>query len=144
MLQTEAVAAREIQIRKKPLLQRARENGSNYLFSLPYFIIFSFFTICPVVIAIALGFTRFNMLEFPEWIGIDNYIRMFLDDDVFIIAIKNTFILAAITGPVSYFMALLLAWLINDLKPWLRALVTVVFYSPTLSGNVLLVWTVLF
>jgi multiple sugar transport system permease protein len=142
--QAATLAAHEVRIKKKPLGKRIKENGVCYFFTLPYFIIFSIFTICPVLISIIFGFTNFNMLQFPDFIGLDNFIRMFLDDDIFIIAIRNTFILAVITGPVSYFMSFVLAWLINDLRPWLRALVTVVFYSPSLAGNVLLVWTVMF
>lgn len=115
-----------------------------YGFALPFFIIFCIFTVCPVVISILIGFTDFNMLEMPKFIGVDNYIRLFLEDDIFIIALKNTFILAAVTGPISYIMALLIAWIINELGPTLRAFVTVVFYAPSLSGNVLLIWTVLF
>ncbi len=109
-----------------------------YGFALPFFIIFCIFTVCPVVISILIGFTDFNMLETPKFIGVDNYIRLFLEDDIFIIALKNTFILAAVTGPISYIMALLIAWIINELGPTLR------FYAPSLSGNVLLIWTVLF
>lgn len=115
-----------------------------YGFALPFFIIFCIFTVCPVVISILIGFTDFNMLEMPKFIGVDNYIRLFLEDDIFIIALKNTFILAAVTGPISYIMALLIAWIINELGPTLRSFVTVVFYAPSLSGNVLLIWTVLF
>lgn len=115
-----------------------------YGFALPFFIIFCIFTVCPVVISILIGFTDFNMLETPKFIGVDNYIRLFLEDDIFIIALKNTFILAAVTGPISYIMALLIAWIINELGPTLRSFVTVVFYAPSLSGNVLLIWTVLF
>ena len=115
-----------------------------YGFALPFFIIFCIFTVCPVVISILIGFTDFNMLEMPKIIGVDNYIRLFLEDDIFIIALKNTFILAAVTGPISYIMALLIAWIINELGPTLRSFVTVVFYAPSLSGNFLLIWTVLF
>lgn len=115
-----------------------------YGFALPFFIIFCIFTVCPVVISILIGFTDFNMLEMPKIIGVDNYIRLFLEDDIFIIALKNTFILAAVTGPISYIMALLIAWIINELGPTLRSFVTFVFYAPSLSGNVLLIWTVLF
>lgn len=115
-----------------------------YGFALPFFIIFCIFTVCPVVISILIGFTDFNMLEMPKFVGVDNYIRLFLEDDIFIIALKNTFILAAVTGPISYIMALLIAWIINELGPTLRSFVTVVFYAPSLSGNVLLIWTVLF
>ncbi|MDF2540630.1 MAG: transporter permease [Herbinix sp.] len=129
---------------RKLTKDRLKRYATCYAFSLPYFIIFCIFTVCPVIISIFFSFTDFNMLEMPRFIGIDNYIRLFLDDNVFILAIKNTFILAAVTGPISYMMALLIAWVINDLKPFLRALVTVVFYAPSLSGNVLLIWTVLF
>jgi len=129
---------------KKMTKDRLKKYGISYVFSLPYFIIFCIFTVCPVLISIFFGFTNFNVLEMPKFIGIDNYIRLFLEDDVFIVALKNTFILAAVTGPISYLMALMVAWIINDLKPWVRALVTVVFYAPTLSGNVLLIWTVIF
>lgn len=115
-----------------------------YGFALPYFIIFCIFTVCPVILSIIIGFTDFNMLETPHFVGVENYIRLFLEDEIFIIALKNTLILAAVTGPVSYIMALLIAWVINELKPVLRAIVTVVFYAPSLSGNVLLIWTVLF
>ncbi len=115
-----------------------------YAFSLPYFIIFCIFTVCPVLISIVLGFTDFNMLEMPKFVGVENYVRLFLEDDIFIIALKNTLILAAITGPVSYIMALLIAWVINELSPKLRSIVTTVFYAPSLAGNVLLIWTVLF
>ncbi len=129
---------------KKSLGHRIKKNAISYVLSLPYFIIFFIFTVCPVLISIFLSFTTFNVLEAPVFIGIENYARMFLDDDVFIIAIKNTFILAAITGPVSYGLSLAVAWLINDLNRVMRAFITVIFFAPSLSGNVLLIWTVLF
>ena len=130
--------------KKKISNSKMKYYATCYAFALPYFIIFCIFTVCPVVISIFLGFTDFNMLERPHFVGVSNYIRLFLEDDIFIIAIKNTFILAMVTGPVSYFLALFIAWVINDLKPRLRAIVTVVFYAPSLAGNVLLIWTVLF
>lgn len=135
------------QIVKKPVgsaKNRAKYYATCYAFSLPYFIIFCIFTVCPVVLSIVISFTDFNMLEFPHFVGVENYIRLLLEDEIFIIALKNTFILAAVTGPISYIMALMIAWVINELKPVLRAIVTVVFYAPSLSGNVLLIWTVLF
>lgn len=129
---------------KRTLWQNIRRNRVCYLLSLPYFIIFSVFTVLPVIISIILSFTTFNVLEAPVFSGIENYARMLLDDEVFIIAIKNTFILAVITGPVSYILSFTVAWLINDLKPVARSIITVIFYAPALSGNALLIWTVLF
>jgi multiple sugar transport system permease protein len=115
-----------------------------YAFIAPYVIIFITFTVLPVLASMFLSLTSFNMLERPIFVGAENYIRMFLEDEIFIMAIANTFIFAAVTGPISYMLALICAWLINELKPVLRAIVTVIFYAPSLSGNVLLIWTVLF
>ena len=115
-----------------------------YAFITPYMLIFITFTLLPVLASMFLSLTSFNMLETPVFVGAENYIRMFLEDEIFIRAIANTFIFAAVTGPISYFLALICAWLINELRPLLRAIVTVIFYGPSLSGNVLLIWTVLF
>lgn len=115
-----------------------------YLMVAPFFLLFFTFTVVPVLLSVVLSFTTFNMLEFPDFIWFDNYIRLFLDDDIFILSIKNTFIFACITGPVSYLLSLFIAWFINELKPKLRAFVTLIFYAPSIAGNVYLIWTLLF
>ena len=121
-----------------------KRNKVAYLMVAPYMLIFSCFTVLPVVLSIVLSFTDFNLLELPNFVWFDNYIRLFLDDDIFITAAKNTLIFAAIVGPVSYFMSLLIAWFINELPPKIRAVVTLIFYAPSISGSVYLVWTTLF
>ncbi len=121
-----------------------RANKASYLFLAPFGIFFFIFTVFPVLIAIGLSFTYYNMLEPPVWVGWQNYLRLFLADDVFLIAVKNTFIFAAITGPLSYFLCLIFAWMINELQPKLRAFLTLLFYAPSISGNLFLMWTILF
>ena len=88
-----------------------------YLFLAPFGIIFTVFTVVPVVMSIFLSFTYFNMLQPARWVGIHNYVRLFLEDDVFLIAVRNTLLYASITGPLSYLLCFILAWFINDLKP---------------------------
>ena len=110
----------------------------------PFYILFLTFTILPVVLSVVLSFTTFNMLEPPVFVFLDNYIRLFLDDDIFLLAVKNTFIFAAITGPVSYLLSFLVAWFINELPPKIRAIVTLVFYAPSISGQVYTIWATLF
>lgn len=121
-----------------------RANKTSYLFLAPFGIFFLIFTVFPVLIAIGLSFTYYNMLEPPVWVGWQNYLRLFLADDVFLIAVKNTFIFAAITGPLSYFLCLIFAWMINELRPKLRAFLTLLFYAPSISGNLFMMWTILF
>ena len=67
-----------------------RKHRTHYLFMLPYLLIFTLFTILPVVVAVCLSFTSFNMLSAPQFIGVSNYFRLFLNDDIFVIALKNT------------------------------------------------------
>lgn len=131
-------------VKTRRLLQSFRRHKVSYLFVAPYMILFSVFTVIPVIVSIALSFTSYNMLEPPKWLGTDNYLRLFLTDDIFLIAVKNTFIFAAVTGPVSYIACLLLAWFINELSPKVRAILVVLFYAPSISGNVYLVWQVMF
>ena len=116
----------------------------SYLFILPYCTLFFIFTVLPVLASIFLSFTNFNMLEVPEWNGINNYLSLFLDDDIFLQSVGNTLVMAAIVGPGGYLLSLFLAWLINDLSPKVRYLFTLIFYAPSISGNVFMIWKVLF
>ncbi len=124
--------------------EEMKNNKTAYFMLFPFLILFIVFTVLPVLLSIILSFTDFNMLQMPGWMGLDNYIRLFLDDEIFILAIQNTMIFAAITGPVSYLLSLLIAWFINELPPKIRAIVTLIFYAPSISGQVYLIWKTLF
>lgn len=121
-----------------------RRSKTSYLFIAPFMILFVTFTVIPVILSIILSFTYFNTLQPPQWVGIDNYIRLFLDDDVFLLAVKNTFIFAAVTGPLSYALCFVLAWMINELRPMVRTILTLLFYAPSISGNAYMIWVIMF
>ena len=125
-------------------LREARAHKQSYILLAPYMILFSVFTVLPVLVSIVLSFTYFNMLEFPKFIGWQNYARLFLEDDVFLIAVKNTLLFAVITGPISYMACFVFAWVINELPPKVRAFMTLVFYAPSISGNVYFIWLMIF
>ncbi|MGG4127380.1 sugar ABC transporter permease [Paenibacillus illinoisensis] len=125
-------------------LQEMKASKHSYVLLAPYMILFTMFTVIPVVISIILSFTYFNMLEFPRFIGWENYTRLFLEDDVFLIAIKNTLLFAIITGPISYIACFVFAWIINELTPKWRAFMTLIFYAPSISGNVYFIWLMIF
>ena len=139
----QAVARKELTMRQW-IWRDMKRNWVAYLMVLPYMAIFTIFTILPVVLSAVISFTNFNMLEWPDFVFLDNYITLFFDDDIFLIACKNTFIFAAIVGPASYIMSFLVAWFINELPPKVRALVTLIFYAPSISGQVFLIWGTLF
>ena len=111
---------------------------------LPYTVLFIFFTVLPVLAAILLGFTSYNMFSAPEFVGLKNYVDLFVSDTVFYTALKNTLIFAVITGPVSYFMCLFMAWLINEMPRGLRVILTLAFYAPSLCSSVFFIWQYIF
>ena len=115
----------------------------SYIMIAPYFILFTLFTILPVLASMVLSFTDFNMLEWPEFTGWTNYIRLLVNDDLFILALKNTLLFAVITGPVSYLMCLLFAWIINEFSGKLRAFLTLIFYAPSICGNAYMIWQII-
>lgn len=110
----------------------------------PWGLLFVVFMLIPVLAAMLLSFTYFDMLNFPEFNGIDNYIRLFLDDDVFGISFKNTLVIAVITGPAGYLASFVIAWCINEFKRGWRSFLTLCFYAPTLSGSVYVIWQYIF
>lgn len=127
--------------RKRVSIAKYKEE---YLLMLPFMALFFVFTVVPVLMSVILSFTDFNLLQWPSFVGWSNYIRLFLEDDVFMIAAKNTLVFALVTGPVSYFLCLLLAWFVNEFPPFLRTALTFLFYAPTISGNLYVMWTYIF
>lgn len=119
------------------------QDSVSYLMLAPYFILFFLFTVLPVLASIVLSFTDFNMLEWPNFVGWTNYIRLLVNDDIFVVALKNTLLFAVITGPVSYMMCLLFAWIINEFKGKLRAFLTLIFYAPSICGNAYMIWQII-
>lgn len=127
---------------KKRLI--SSETLFSYTYLAPFLIAFFLFTILPILVSIFFSFTYFNVLEPPKWIFLQNYLKLFLSDDIFIIALKNTVIIAAITGPLGYLMSLVFAWFINELGDKLRPIMVLVFYAPSISGGVYAIWAIIF
>lgn len=126
------------------LIKRITKYRISYVMVAPYMLLFCLFTALPVLISIFLSFTNYNLLQPPTLAMFENYKRLFLADDVFMIAIKNTFVIAVITGPISYMACFLLAWMINDYNPKMRAILTTVFYAPSISGSMYMMWQIMF
>lgn len=135
--------ALEVARKQGKLWYQIKKSKASYIMLAPYFILFFFFTVLPVVMAIGFSFTYYNMLEMPQFVGWKNYIKLFLEDDIFMKSLKNTLILAVITGPVSYILCLLFAWIINEFKGKLRAFLTLIFYAPSICGNAYVVWNLI-
>ena len=122
----------------------AKRNKGCYLFLAPYAILFFTFFILPICTSIFYSFTYYNILEPPRFIGFQNYINLILQDEIFLTAIKNTFVIAVIVGPVGYILSFLFAWFINELPKWLRAVAVVIFYAPSIAAAAFTVFSVIF
>lgn len=123
--------------------RRIVRNGVSYSMLLPFMLFFITFTVLPVIAAIILSLTNFNMLQAPSFVWLHNFQRLF-NDDIFLISVKNTLIFVFINGPLSYLFAFLMAWIINEMPTKFRVLMTIIFYAPSVSGNVYFIWTYLF
>ena len=111
---------------------------------IPFFTLFFMFTVYPVCRSIYFSFTDYDVFSSPVFTGLDNYIRLFLKDEIFLTTLKNTLVFAVVTGPLGYILSLVVAWMINDLGRKARWVLTLVFYSPALSGAAVSVFSILF
>ncbi|MEJ6951067.1 carbohydrate ABC transporter permease [Natronospora cellulosivora (SeqCode)] len=129
----------------KEFWEGVKEDRVSYLFLAPFGLLFILFVVLPVLLSVVLSFTYFNLFQSPSWVGWENYIRLFIGDDIFLTAVKNTLVFAAVTGPFGYMLSFVVAWLLNELKPKLRATLTVLFYAPAISGGgAFIVWRLIF
>ena len=128
---------------RRMLWLQVKQNKECYLMMAPFMLIFLVFTIIPVVMSLPMGFTDFDMVQLPKFVGLSNYTTLFLNDTIFIQSIRVTLVFAIFTGPLSYILCFLLAWLINELHPKLKTIFTLIFYAPSMA-NVYISWQLIF
>lgn len=121
-----------------------RKHWMGYAFLAPFVILFTVFVVAPVITAIGLSFTDYNMMQTPHFVGLNNYKLLFLDDEVFLTAISNTLTFAIITGPIGYLLSFFAAWVINQLK--FKRAFALAFYAPSITSGVAMstVWMIIF
>ncbi|MBQ8378977.1 MAG: sugar ABC transporter permease [Oscillospiraceae bacterium] len=115
-------------------------NAGCYGLLAPFMVLFLIFIIIPVCISLPIGFTNFNMVQLPKFVGLSNFYTLFLNDDIFMIAVRNTLVFAIFTGPFSYVLSFFIAWLINEMHPKLKTFFTFVFYAPSMTPSVYIIW----
>lgn len=139
----EDIGKRTKQEKRRQLIVSIKQNRDCYLMIAPFMLFFIVFTVIPVLMSLPMGFTDFNMAQAPKFVGLSNYTTLFLSDRIFIRSIRVTLVFALLTGPVSYVLCFMLAWLINELPPKLKTVFTLIFYAPSMA-NVYTVWQLIF
>ena len=140
---TKSIGAKKEQ--RKQLLRRIAQNREAYLMMAPFMLIFIVFTAIPVIMSLPVGLTDFDLAQFPpKWVGLSNFYNLFLNDSIFIKSIRVTLVFALFTGPLSYVLSFLLAWLINEMSKPLKVIFTLIFYAPSMASGVYAVWQLIF
>lgn len=121
-----------------------KKYGVSYFFLSFWLVLFVFFTVIPIVCAVFYSFTDFDMVRTPNIVGVQNYLTLILDDEIFVKSLSNTLFFAIVTAPAGYVLSFVVAWLITETSKGVRSLLTFVFYAPSISGNIYLIWTYLF
>lgn len=121
--------------RRRPRSSRAaRENRAGYGFIAPWLVGLAVFVVGPMAASLYFAFTDYNLLQPPQFIGIQNFVQMFTEDPRYMNAVRVTLTYVAVSVPLQLLFALLLALLLN------RAISGVgvyraAFYLPSLIGG---------
>ena len=132
-VQTASLAAPEPAIKTGVWSRIWQNDAPGYLFLLPWLVGFLGLTIGPMLTSLYLSFTDFDLLTSPDWVGTDNYMRMFTNDPKFWTSMRVTMFFVVFSVPLKLAFALAVAMLLNrGMKglPLYRAL----FYLPSLLG----------
>ncbi len=118
---------------------------NRYLFLIPSMTLFIIFFVLPLFMSLIYAFTEYNMIQPWSFCGLNNFKRLFLEDDLFIeYAIPNTLEYAIIVGPTSFFLSFFFAWIIDNLK--FKKAFAMGFYIPSLCSGLALskIWQYFF
>ncbi len=135
----------------KKIKYKKMSKSSDFLSSMvllaPYLLLFSLFIAVPVIIAIGLSFTYFDVINTPSFVGLSNYISLLTQDEIFLkYIIPNTFKYALIVGPGGCILSFILAWLVTQIQAVPRTILTLCLYMPSMVGPLMIqvVWKTVF
>ncbi len=142
---------KSLQQRVAPLWEKVdKEKLSTWSLLTPYILLFTAFIVIPVVVAMLLSFTYFNVIETPrisDLYGLYNYVMILTQDEVFLrYVLPNTLQYALITGPGGYALSFLMAWMLSQIQAGPRKYIALAMYTPSMLGGVFIgvIWRTLF
>lgn len=116
-------------------LREKKEAGTGFLFISPWLIGFVCLTGGPLLFSLYASFTNYNLTSKMDFIGIQNYVKMFATDPVFWKSLGNTLYYVAMAVPLSCISAIFLATLLNQ-KVKGTPIFRMLFYLPTVLSGV--------
>lgn len=130
--------------KNKNILRTIWSQRVSWFMMAPFLLIFSFITLIPAIVSIVLSFCNYNLFQEPTFVGLDNFVNLFMNDSIFIKSLSNTLIYAVTVGLFGYLLSFGVAWIINDLPNYLRTITTFIFYIPSIAGSAVSVFSILF
>ena len=124
---------------KKQLSLKQRlneEHTAGFIFVLPFIIGFLAFSAIPIIISFCLSFTRYDILGSPTFIGVENFVRMFTDDEKFWKSFGTTFFYAVVSVPLKLIMALFVAMLFVTTTRFTSVMRAVYYLPPIMGGSI--------
>ena len=118
-----------------PKFLKKFENLDLLFFLGPYMVVFFVWTILPGIVSYFIAFMQFNTIEFPVWVGLQNYQRLFLSEEYFTLCLSNSLVLGTLSGVINYLFAFGFAWILNEVPPKPRTILTLLFYLPSMTGG---------
>ncbi len=118
-----------------------------YYFLLPYLLLFLVFIVMPILAAIVLSFTNYDAVQWPDFVGLLNYVNLLTQDDIFMQKVlPNTVVFSLLVGPVGYILSFFLAWMLAQISKIPRTILALLIYSPSLTSGVamVVVWKIIF
>jgi multiple sugar transport system permease protein len=119
--------------------------GSNkellfHIFALPWILGILIFFLFPACMSFYYSLTSYDIVTAPKFIGMENYVNLFANDELFITCLKNTLYMVAFSLPISLVIQLLMALLMNwDIKgiAWFRTIYYLPVLVPPVSTSIL-------
>ena len=127
-----------------------KDKLSTLVLLLPYILLFTTFIIVPVLVAVGLSFTYFDLIRPPrvaDLMGFYNYVMLITQDENFLkYVIPNTLKYAIIVGPGGYILSFIMAWMLSQIQATPRKWISLALYTPSMLGGILIavVWRTLF
>jgi multiple sugar transport system permease protein len=118
----------------KGLSRKAKDNLAGYLFISPWIIGFLGLTLGPLLFSLAASFTDYNITSKMNFIGLENYKRMFTMDDLFRTSLFNTVYYVVFSVPLTTAGAIILAVLLNQKIKGMKFFRTIYYLPAVLSG----------
>jgi multiple sugar transport system permease protein len=113
----------------------SEEAVAGWISIMPWVIGFLVFTATPFVASLYFSFTEYNVLQPPEWVGLDNYKRLLTDDNLFPKALQNTLIYALMYVPLNILSALSVAMLLNRAR-YATGFFRTAYYLPSITPGI--------